>query len=114
MNTSTPAARVTLDRDIGIRLHRALFRSEPAPTAIAYLVEYPHALLGSGTARARCDRLRLYVSPEVLVVGALIATLVDPATYWPDLDLVIANTPERTLPHRRAAVDERAGQEGTL
>jgi len=46
MDTITPASAIILDRDIGLRLHRALFR--------------------------------------------------------------------RTLPHRRAAVDERAGQEGTL
>lgn len=87
--TVPPHLKVTLllDQDLPCRVHRALFRSDPPPDTLTYLREWPHALCGSGTARRRCDSVRDSVTPEGLIVAALVASLIEPATYWPDLDL---------------------------
>ncbi len=87
MNTSTPPACILLDQDLGTRLYRAVFRTDPPPETAAYLTEWPHAIRGSGTARRRCDHLRDAVTPQGLVVAALIGSMCDPSTYWPDIDL---------------------------
>lgn len=67
-------------------------QTDPTPETLFYLQEWPHALRGSGTARRRCDAVRDAVSPAGLVVAALLATLIEPATYWPDLDTVAVHT----------------------
>jgi hypothetical protein len=85
---------LTFDGQTGLRVFRALWRTDPTPETLFYLQEWPHALRGSGTARRRCDAVRDAVSPAGLVVAALLATLIEPATYWPDLDAVAV----RTLP----------------
>jgi len=89
MNCSTPDLHVTLplDQDAGLRLYRALWRTDPPPGGAAYLREWPWAVHGSGQAARTCAQLLPTMPPEVRVTGALLATLCAPATYWPDLDL---------------------------
>jgi hypothetical protein len=83
---------LTFDGQTGLRVFRALWRTDPTPETLFYLQEWPHALRGSGTARRRCDAVRDAVSPAGLVVAALLATLIEPTTYWPDLDTVAVHT----------------------
>ena len=99
VHSTTRSERVSLtfDGQTGLRVFRALWRTDPTPETLFYLQEWPHALRGSGTARRRCDAVRDAVSPAGLVVAALLATLMEPATYWPDLDAVAV----RTLPEVR-------------
>lgn len=83
-----PLASLPLDEDSGLRLYRALWRCNPPPGGAAYLREWPWVLLGSGCAARTCAALLPAMPAEVRVTAALVATLVDPATYWPDLELV--------------------------
>lgn len=60
MNCSTPDLHVTLplDQDAGLRLYRALWRTDPPPGGAAYLREWPWAVHGSGhVARALLEDL---------------------------------------------------------
>jgi len=90
MNCNTPDPHVTLplDQDVGLRLHRALWRANPPPGGAVFLREWPWALHGSGLAARTCAQLLPTMPPEVRVTGALLATLCEPSTFWPDLDLV--------------------------
>jgi len=101
MNVSTPGTtslQLTIEQDTGTRLYRALLREEPSRCDAAYLSEWPWAVRGSGTARRRCDALRDHVTPGARVVAALLGTVLDPQTWWPDLDLAQARLGQEVRP----------------
>ena len=112
MNVSTPGTsslRIHIDQDTGRRVFRALLREEPSSCDATYLREWPHAVRGSGTARRRCDALRPDVSDGGRLVAAVLGTLLDPLTFWPDMDLATV-TLGRELRAMIRATTEEAGQ----